>query len=76
MLNKLKNGLDSLTADMSSRAAFSVGGIFAVLAVIQIILRLVRADIHSSDYTWLAIVDLILVAIFFAAGMYIRSRKK
>lgn len=77
MLNKFKNILpDSLTSGMSARGAFIVSGVFAVLAVIQIILRQLRPCVNSTDYVWLVIVDVILAAVFFTVGMYIRSRKK
>lgn len=76
MFDKLQNILNSMIDGMNARTAFGVGGVFASLALIQIVRRLFRQGVNSADYIWLMVADVILAVIFFAAGMYIKSRKR
>ncbi len=76
MLDKIKQWLESVNLSERISYCFGFGGVFAALAVIQIIIKCVRPGAQPGDYVLLIILDIIIAAIFFALGIYGKNQLK
>lgn len=76
MFDKIDKWLQSQNFSEKISYCFGFGAAFAVLAVIQIIIKCIRPGAQAGDYILLIILDVVIAAIFFALGIYGKKQKE